>query len=183
MAFRHQVADAILAGWREDAELPLTMRAGSFTTELRLQPVSREDIRESAAHAVARAADEGAARVARICEREMLEKYDGLRFSEPIRVSWILLGGRLILALPFEGFTATGEIIREKTGMESAMILGCADELLGYLPSLQDIRQGGYAALESTYLYKRLPILPGEAERIGEAVAAEIRAIRQETAD
>ena len=55
--------------------------------------------------------------------------------------------------------------------MPDVMVLGCGEELLGYLPTRDDIEQGNYAALESTYLYKRLPVLPGEAERLGEALA------------
>ena len=46
----------------------------------------------------------------------------------------------------------------------------CAEELLGYLPTRDDISRGAYAALESTFLYKRLPVVPGEAERLGEAI-------------
>ena len=49
-----------------------------------------------------------------------------------------------------------------------ALVLGCAEELLGYLPTRGDISRGTYAALESTFLYKRLPVVPGEAERLGE---------------
>ena len=177
-AFRSRLAQAVVHAWGENEKpLPCRMRAGSFVTRLKLQPVTKDEIRASAQRAEAGAADEGAARVARIWAEEMLERFDTLSFSEEIRISWVLLGGRLILALPFEGFTATGEIIREMTGMRDAMILGCAEELLGYLPSVDDIERGAYAALESTYLYKSLPVLPGEAERLGRTAAEQIGAI------
>ena len=60
------------------------------------------------------------------------------------------------------------------------MILGCAEELLGYLPTRDDISRGTYAALESTFLYKRLPVVPGEAERLGEAVGKALERILSE---
>ena len=57
---------------------------------------------------------------------------------------------------------------RRISGREDALVLGCAEELLGYLPTRDNISRGTYAALESTFLYKRLPVVPGEAERLGE---------------
>ncbi len=152
--------------------LPLTLCAGWIPFTLHLSEVSREDIRKSADRAVLSAGhpQDGAARVARIWETEMLAKYDQLRFEEPISIPYLFLGGNLIIALPFEGFGAIGRIIRGRINAQDAMVLGCAEELLGYLPTLDDIARGAYAALESTYLYKRLPVKPGEAERLGEVV-------------
>jgi len=88
--------------------------------------------------------------------------------NEDIVVKYLLLGGVPVLALPFEGFTQIGMDIRRISGREDALVLGCAEELLGYLPTRDDISRGTYAALESTFLYKRLPVVPGEAERLGE---------------
>lgn len=62
--------------------------------------------------------------------------------------------------------------MRALCGRENALVLGCAEELLGYLPTKDDIARGAYAALESTFLYKRLPVVPGEAERLGETLGA-----------
>ncbi|MBP3428035.1 MAG: hypothetical protein J6M47_07225 [Clostridia bacterium] len=150
--------------------LPTTLSAGSFPFTLRLTPVKIEDIREAAAQAAARAGGEAmpAARVARTWEREMLEKFARLSETEDIVTKYILLGGVPVMALPFEGFTQIGMDIRRICGREDALVLGCAEELLGYLPTKGDIARGTYAALESTFLYKRLPVVPGEAERLGE---------------
>ncbi|MGI6634276.1 MAG: hypothetical protein ACOX7B_03770 [Christensenellales bacterium] len=72
------------------------------------------------------------------------------------------------MAFPFEGFTRIGQDIRNITGRQDSLALGCSEELLGYLPTQDDIAREAYAALESTFLYKRLPIVPGEAERSGQ---------------
>ncbi|MBQ7786231.1 MAG: hypothetical protein IJ381_08830 [Clostridia bacterium] len=98
----------------------------------------------------------------------MLENFSRLSEREELVVKYLLLGGVPILALPFEGFTQIGMDIRRISGREDALVLGCAEELLGYLPTREDISRGTYAALESTFLYKRLPVVPGEAERLGE---------------
>lgn len=159
--------------------LPLTLSSGAIPFVLRLTPVTREDIISAAKIAVERAGgpQEPAARVALIWEKEMLEKLDSLRPDEPISVKYALIGGVPVIALPFEGFTRIGMDIRGIIGRRDALTLGCAEELLGYLPTKDDIKRGAYAALESTFLYKRLPVVPGEAERIGEEMGAALKRI------
>ena len=105
----------------------------------------------------------------------MLAGFDALVPEEKLSIACIWLGGVPIVALPFEGFVRTGEMIRVQIGDPRAMILGCAEELLGYLPTADDIDRKAYAALESSFLYKRLPPLPGEAERLGRQVGEIMR--------
>ena len=164
---------------QEKKALPLTLSGGSFPFTLRLTPVTIEDIREAANQAVLRAGGEDvpAARVARTWEREMLEKFTRLNAQEDIVVKYILLGGVPVMALPFEGFTQIGQDIRRICGRADALTLGCAEELLGYLPTKDDISRGTYAALESTFLYKRLPVVPGEAERLGEEMGRALKGV------
>ena len=107
----------------------------------------------------------------------MLEKLDRLTDTEAICGKYLILGGVPIVAVPFEGFTCIGQEIREIIGREDALTLGCAEELLGYLPTKDDIKRGAYAALESTFLYKRLPVVPGEAERLGEEMGKALKTI------
>lgn len=150
--------------------LPLTLEAGALPFTLQLMPVTAEDICAAAENAVILRGgpEEPASRVALIWKDEMLAKLDTIRTEEPINVQYVVLGGLPVVALPFETFTRTGQLIREELGREDALVLGCAEELLGYLPTRDDIKRGSYAALESTFLYKRLPPVPGEAERLGE---------------
>lgn len=159
--------------------LPLTLEAGAIPFTLRLTPVTREDITSAAKTAVEKngGPDQPAARVALIWEKEMLEKLDRLSPEEPISVKYVVLGGVPVIALPFEGFTRIGMDIRQIIGRPDALTLGCAEELLGYLPTKDDIKRGAYAALESTFLYKRLPVVPGEAERIGEEMGIALKRI------
>ena len=161
------VTDAFLA---HAQPLPLTMEAGKLPFMLRLTSVTEKEIRGAAAQAVeiAGGAEKPAARVALTWEKEMLEKLSDLRDTEEIACKYLLLGGVPVVAFPFEGFTMIGQEAREILGREDALMLGCGEELLGYLPTRDDIARGAYAALESTFLYKRLPVVPGEAERLGQ---------------
>lgn len=169
-------AAAILSALTDEIELPIRVFGGEVADEIRLLPVSREDIESAAERAASRPdAIPGADRVARAWEREMLSKFDDLPSREPISVHYLVLGGVPVAALPFEGFCAIGQKIRDVLGDTRALTLGCADELLGYLPTRDDIARGAYAALESTFLYHRLPVLPGEAERLGRELGARLK--------
>lgn len=149
--------------------LPLTLQGGRLQMELHLMKVTRNDIQETARRAKERPeVIAGSRKVAAIWEQEMLDRFDSLSPREDIGIAYLKIGGVIITALPFEGFTLTGQLIRKELGDSRAITLGCAEELLGYLPTRDDIARGAYAALESTFLYKRLPGIPGEAERIGE---------------
>jgi len=175
-AFSRIVMDSFMSSL---TPLPPTLSGGCEPFTLQLISVMQEDIRQAADHAVQAAGGEGepAARVARIWESEMLEKLDTLSPEEDICVKYLLLGGVPVMALPFEGFTQIGMDIRRISRRPDALVLGCAEELLGYLPTKDDIRRGTYAALESTFLYKRLPVVPGEAERLGEAMGCALERI------
>ena len=175
-SFAALVADLFL---REHRPLPMTLSCETFPFTLQLIPVTTDDIREAANRAVAAAGGEDmpAARVARTWEKEMLEKFSSLEVQEDITAKLLLLGGVPILALPFEGFTQIGMDVRRLCGREDALVLGCAEELLGYLPTKDDISRSTYAALESTFLYKRLPVVPGEAERLGMEMGAALERI------
>ena len=107
----------------------------------------------------------------------MLAKLSSLRDTEDITCKYLLLGGVPVVAFPFEGFTKIGQEVRDILQRPDALMLGCGEELLGYLPTKDDIARGAYAALESTFLYKRLPVVPGEAERLGEAMGAALDVI------
>lgn len=175
LAFAQAIA---AAEGKHPLPLPLTLSGGRLLMELHLMAVTQEDIRITAQRAQARPEEiPGGHKVAAIWEKEMLDRFDSLSPLEEIGLSWLKIGGVIIVALPFEGFTLTGQLIRNTLRDPRTITLGCAEELLGYLPTRDDIARGAYAALESTFLYKRLPGIPGEAERIGEEAGQRLLSI------
>ena len=169
-------ADTICQGMEgESVSLPLTVSGGQVEAALRLQPLTQADIRRLADQANERETDPpGGGRVARAWEREMLEAYDPEKTEEAFHVRYLSLGGVPIAALPFEGYTLTGMLIRRALGSEDALVLGCAEEMLGYLPTLDDYGRGSYASRDAFYLYRRIPTLRGEAERLGREVGQKL---------
>jgi len=178
-AFAKAIAGVLEA---EEKPLPLTLRAGAIDYELRTVMMTREARHAAVEASVARAggADRPAARPALVWEKDMLKREGTLTGREAVRARYVILGGVPIVSMPFEGYTRIGREIREIVGREDALVLGCQEEMLGYLPTRDDIAQGGYAALESTYLYRRLPVVPGEAERLGETLGHALKDIMEE---
>ena len=176
--FAQIVADAFAA---HENPLPLTMEAGQLPFTLHMTNVKEEEIIGAAAHAVeiAGGPEMPAARVALTWEKEMLAKLSQLSDTEDVTCKYLLLGGVPVMAFPFEGFTMIGQEVRAILQREDALMLGCGEELLGYLPTKDDIAREAYAALESTFLYKRLPVVPGEAERLGEDMGRQLKEIIQ----
>ena len=173
-AFARRIADVFTA---EERRLPLAFASRPIPFELRTTVMSREE-RHAAVEAVVEAhggPDELASKPALVWEKDMLAKEASLTGREPVKARCILLGGVPIASMPFEGYTRIGEIVREVSGCPDALVLGCQEEMLGYLPTRDDIGQGGYAALESTFLYRRLPVEAGEAERLGEVMGRAVK--------
>ena len=159
----------------EGVSLPLTVSGGQVEAKLRLQSLTTENIRRMADAANEKETDPpGGGRVARTWEQEMLEAYDPNKTEEAFHVRYFNLGGVLIAALPFEIYTLTGMLIRQALGSDDALVLGCAEEMLGYLPTMDDYDRGSYASKDAFFLYRRIPTLRGEAERLGEELGKKL---------
>ncbi len=177
-------ADAICLGMEgEGVSLPLAVFGGQVEEKLRLQHLTQADIRRLADAANEKETDPpGGGRVARAWEREMLETYDPRKTEEAFHARYLSLGGVMIAALPFETYTLTGMLIRKALGNEDPLVLGCAEEMLGYLPTMDDYDRGSYASRDAFYLYRRIPTLRGEAERLGavlgEKLANELKGVK-----
>lgn len=160
-------------------ELPMTLSGGRLPFTLRRVYLSREEISVAAARAVENAGgpDVPAARCALAWEEELLSRYGSLSAEEPGDAACCLLGGVPILALPFEGYTGIGMDFRRLTRCEDACVLGCAEQLRGYLPTRDDFLRESYAAKDSMFLYRCLPPVPGEAERLAAQLAEAFNAL------
>ena len=177
-AQRDAFARAIVAVFgAEEKPLPLTLASRPIPFELRTVVMSREERRAAVQATVAAhgGPEELASKPALVWERDMLAREAELTGRETVKPRCLLLGGVPVASMPFEGYTRIGQIIREIAGRPDALVLGCQEEMLGYLPTRDDIQQGGYAALESTFLYRRLPVEAGEAERLGEVMGHGIK--------
>ncbi len=170
-------AEAIEKAFLRDVQpAPLTLASGRIPFALRVMTLTPEEIRKTADEAVAGYGDETlpTSRIARMWEERTLSLGE-LPDHEDIFIPYVRLGDLTIVSFPFEGYTRTGDIIRETLHNNKVITLGCAEQLLGYLPAREDIKKQSYAAMESAFHYKRMPAVAGEAERLGEIVGHALR--------
>jgi N-acetylglucosamine kinase-like BadF-type ATPase len=168
-------AESIYHAFRSQPRaLPLSLSSKRASFQLRMINVDEGGIRAIVNRAVDTAAMSGQADVARAWGDFMLDKLNregSLPDSESVETVCVTLGGIPIIALPFETFIITGINARAVLG-EDVLTLGCLEEPLGYLPSRADVERGQYASFDAFFLYKRLPALAGEAERLGEFIGS-----------
>jgi hypothetical protein len=78
----------------------------------------------------------------------------------------LFIGDHVLAAVPAEYFVAFGLEIKEKTWPRRTLVVSCANGMVGYLPTLEAFRRGGY---ETTF-YNGTCLAHGA----GEQVAAEM---------
>jgi len=96
-------------------------------------------------------------------------------YVETAKIQVFRIGDALIIGFPGEVFTLIGTIIRNEIPHMNILAVGNANSTMRYVPTRDDIENKGYAALTSCFLYQRLPLMPGEGERMAEVVAEEIK--------
>ena len=169
-------ADTVLAAMEgNEKQLPLRFSCGTVEDRLCMEKMTREDISAIVHQANERETEPpGGGRVAREWAEELLEMEFPLPTEETFQAHYLVLGGVPIVSLPFEGFTLTGMLIREALKDNRTLVLGCQEEMLGYLPTMDDYDRHSYAARDAFFLYRRVPTLRGEAERIGQDVGKKL---------
>lgn len=170
------LADAFLSGLRPSSIGEL--RGARFPARIRNAALDETAIADQVAAVEARVGEEAPeARVARAWAEEMRSSIAGGRdlTEERFDVGVLKVGEVLVVALPYECFTDTALRLRAALQEKyTALVLGCFEQTLGYLPTEDEFEKGSYAALSSAYLYLRPPIAPGEAERLGDEIGRRV---------
>lgn len=171
--FAQAIVDAAHAAMKP---CEICLKAGEIPFALRLTRLGGGEIRARAKAALedARSTLPHTDRIISIWEDAALARPQPMPETEDIRVHYARVGDMLLVALPFEGYTLTGELMREALGSERVMVLGCAEQLCGYLPTREDIAVGSYASIYSPMQDLRMPPFPGEAERLGREIGEKL---------
>jgi hypothetical protein len=138
------LSEASIAGWRERAELPFSRLPSD--EELR-RLLDRTDVDGRWA-------------------RRLLDTSDWYAGRADLEVSMLRIAdGLSLLALNAEAVVAYGAAIRERGG-PSVLPLGYSNGMLGYLPTAQQLSEGGYEPVQSTRFYCLPAPLSPDAESI-----------------
>lgn len=96
-------------------------------------------------------------------------------YSEPLTIQVFRIGDVVFAGFPGEIFTALGTIVKNAMPHMNIITLGNTNCTMRYISTRDDIENKGYAGLLSCVLYIRLPLMPGEGERMAQIAAETMR--------
>ncbi|HHV96222.1 MAG TPA: hypothetical protein GXX37_07090 [Clostridiaceae bacterium] len=152
--------------------------AFEFSVDLQMQHYTEKEIDELVnIYEVDKEKNPGIFKAVKIWAQVMKDKLHKEEdpYIEKAKIQVFRIGDALIIGFPGEIFTLIGTIIRNEIPSMNIIAVGNANSTMRYVPTKDDIENKGYAALTSCFLYQRLPLKPGEGERMAEVVAREIK--------
>jgi hypothetical protein len=161
-----KIFDGFLQGLHSSDDMEL--KNAEFNTVLPLRTMGKDEI-----DALAKLG--GNARVAEIWRESMLANPPGA--TDNITVRCVRIGAIIFCSLPFETFTAVGDMVRQAYPGRNIAVLGCADHNRSYLPVITPEWQHSYPVVSAAMLYG-YPIIASDAvESIGGQIASGIRSL------
>ena len=175
--YAEHITDAFEAGLTPAEFSDWTVRTTRFDVNLRNEPVDIEYIQSEVKKAVDESGEDAPQMRARRAWAAALESalLKGVDLSAEVFTAPVVsIGPVVLIGLPFEVYTKTGQMIRATLPDNLVLVMGCAEQTRGYLPTIDEYERGAYGARESMFLYLRAPIAQGEAEAIAVALGERI---------
>ncbi|NLB43031.1 MAG: hypothetical protein GX815_12420, partial [Clostridiales bacterium] len=97
-------------------------------------------------------------------------------YIESVYVQILKVGNILLVGFPGETFTELGLIIFRSLPDYNVLTLGNCNLTMRYIATEGDIINRGYAGHTSCFIYGRLPLVPGEGERLAQELVSFISA-------
>lgn len=143
--------------------------AHEITIELKLQPYDEAKIDEE--YNFYR--DQKNGQVVGIWADKMREylKTSENPYIESVTVQMLKVSNVLIVGFPGEAFTELGMLISKTLPDYKVIPLGNCNSTMRYIPTEDDIINRGYAGHSSCFIYSRLPLIPGEGERLARSLS------------
>jgi hypothetical protein len=161
-----KIFDGFLQGVRSSDNMEL--KNAEFNPVLPLMAMGKDEV-----DAIAKLGSN--ARVAEIWRQDMLANPRGE--TDDIMVRCVRIGAMIFCSLPFETFTAVGDIVRQAYPGKNIAVLGCADHNRSYLPVITPEWRRSYPVVSAAMLYG-YPIIASDAvESISRQITSGIRSL------
>lgn len=98
-----------------------------------------------------------------------VQMYRGQYEPDQVEVMSLRVGDVAIVGLPGEVFCQIGMDIKRRSPARATMVVGLANDAVGYLPTRAAFDQGGYEPTVGSTFYQ-----PGSAERLADAAVAQL---------
>lgn len=92
-------------------------------------------------------------------------------YIESVTVQILKISNILIVGFPGEAFTELANIASQSLPGYQLIALGNCNSTMRYIPTEDDITSRGYAGHSSCFIYGRLPLIPGEGERLARSLS------------
>ena len=92
-------------------------------------------------------------------------------YIESVTVQILKVANILFVGFPGEAFTELGMLISKTLPDYKVIPLGNCNSTMRYIPTSEDITNRGYAGHSSCFIYSRLPLIPGEGERLASSIS------------
>lgn len=165
--YAQRIFEGFYGGLKQIREMAL--HTARFWVDIPLEPADERAIDQISSKG-------SQAQVARAWKEEMLRRMP-LPVSERAYVQVLRLNNLIFCAIPYEGYTQIGNLVREACPGYEIAVLGCSDGTKGYLPTKEEWTRKSYAAIDACFLYLRPLIQPGAAEILGRKVGEKLRKI------
>ena len=162
--YARRIVDGFEKGLRA-VENP-TLSTMRFPVSLPLQVMSEDEIEAEAAKAYS-------PEVAEPWRKMMLS---GAQRSEvTVDVQAVRIGDVAFCAVPYEPYTAVGDVMRSVVPGMNAVLLGCADAPKNYLPVMAPGQERGYESGGASILFVEQYFLPEAGERMGRQIGEQLK--------
>jgi neutral ceramidase len=173
--YGRRIANAFLNGidnatWLNSEDFnESTIEAYEYTIDLKLQPFDEAKIDEE--NNIYK--DQANGQVAGIWADKMKKylKTAENPYIESVTVQILRVANILLVGLPGETFTELGMIISKSLPDYHVITMGNCNFTMRYIATKEDIINRGYAGHTSCFIYGRLPLIPGEGERLAHSVS------------
>ena len=177
--FGERIAKGFYAGLNGEKERPEHFSHMMIKVPLPLQPYSIEKIKETSLNIQNGGGGNEHKRVVALWEERLLKKFaDGkldLEYEEGI-ANVFAVGSIVIVGINYETFTEIGSGIREALPGKTVIVAGNAEGVRGYFSTPAEIDTGGgYAAMDSMFLYRKLPLSRDAAAVFVEKVSGNLK--------
>ena len=92
--------------------------------------------------------------------------------ADLVEVMALRVGDLAIVGLPGENFCETGLAVKRNSPAAMTMVVGLANDAIGYLPTRDSFAQGGYEVSPGSTVYQ-----PGAAELLAAAARRQLLAL------
>lgn len=163
-AFLQQVSDGTIVNYTITDKLEID--AYEIKIDLKLQPYDDEKIDEEY-NLFRKEANEEVAKIWAETMKKHLNTAEN-PYIESVIVQIFKIGKILFVGFPGEAFIELGTNIKNSLRDYHVITLGNCNSTMRYISTEEDIINRGYAGYSSCFIYSRLPLVPGEGERLAQ---------------